>query len=584
MSADRLEELRQLILKPDHERLEKLSDRIESVELRAADVAEVLPESISDSFNQDERFITSLRRPVKQCIAESVRDEPDEFAAALFPVMGPAIRRSIRETLRAWTQQFSQAIEHSLTPRGMRWRIEAWRAGEPFGRYVMQQTLVYRVEDVYLIHPETGLLIGHVTQNDEQLKDEDAVSAMFTAIQSFVRDSFARDHEERLTTAELGDLTLWAVHGPHSTIVAVIRGLAPIDIRDRLKAAIEEIEREKGAELSNYQGDRDSMHDVEPVLARCLVAAMRDEAAAKRRPVAAYAIAAVVIMALLGWFAYSLWLDARLRDVTAQLARTPGIVVTESLRSGHTITVSGLRDRLAVEPTDVLADAGWTGDIETQFRPFLSLDEDIVFARALNVLSPPDGVRLELADDRLSVIGTASAQWADSLNAAWQRVTGVDVLDVSALTIETPVTEPPPQPAPPPQAQITELERLGELAVRLGEMSIRFDRGVAEPAPASRLVIEQMAALLLNYTEVAEAVELPARFVVIGHSDSLGAEDFNRSLELQRAAAVIDALGAAGVPAAMLEPRSQLAAGLSGPREPIVRLALSEALPEVTLE
>jgi OOP family OmpA-OmpF porin len=584
VSADRLEELRHLILKPDQDRLEKLRNRIESVQRRTADVAEVLPDSISDSFNRDERFITSLRRPVRQCIAESVRDEPDEFAAALFPVMGPAIRRSIRETLRAWTQQFSQALEHSLTPRGMRWRIEAWRAGVPFGRYVIQKTLVYRVEDVYLIHSETGLLVSHVTQNDEQLKDEDAISAMFTAIQSFVRDSFARDDEERLTTAELGDLTLWAVHGPNSTVVAVIRGLAPIDIRDRLKTAIEQIEREQGDRLSEYSGDREAMRDVEPVLARCLVAAMRDDSPQKRRPVAAYAVAAVAVLALLGWLGYNMWLDARARDATAQLAGAPGLVITDSLRDGRTITVSGLRDRLAGDPAAMLVDAGWTGEIDTRFRPFLSLDEEIVYARALNVLDPPDGVTLALNDATLAVSGTVSAEWAQVLNANWLRVTGVDTLDLSGLTVETAEIAPPATPEPEPEPPVSELEQLAELAAGLDRLTISFERGAAAPAPASQPLIEQMAATILTYADVAQSIGLSAEFTVTGHSDNSGADAVNRALELQRAASVVGALAAAGVPTEMLTPQSQLVIGEAGPREAIVRVAPAAALPSIPLE
>ncbi|MFZ8975331.1 MAG: lipopolysaccharide kinase InaA family protein, partial [Pseudomonadales bacterium] len=62
-------------------------------------------------------------------------------------------------------------------------------------------------------------------------------------------------------------------------------------------------------------------------------------------PVAAYAVAALVAVALIGWLVRGFWLDSRARDVAAMLAQTPGIVVTELERNGSSLNVSGLRDR-----------------------------------------------------------------------------------------------------------------------------------------------------------------------------------------------------------------------------------------------
>ena len=617
MSADRLEELRSLILKPDQQRLEDLSDRVESPDKRTQDVAEVLPDSISDSFDRDPRLIGALRQPVNQCIAESVRDEPEGFAAALFPVMGPAIRRSITETLREWTQQFSQVIEHSVSPRGLRWRFEAWKAGVPFGRYVIQNTLVYRVEDVYLIHKASGLLIGHVTQNDSDQKDEDAVSAMFTAIQSFVNDSFARGTEERLTTAELGELTLWAVHGPNTTIVAVIRGLAPIELRTRLELAVEDIERRKREELPEYQGDRQSMRDVDPVLESCLIAAIRD-GEAKKRPIAAYAVAAVIGIALVGWLVRSFWLDSQAQDVAALFAQTPGIVITEFVRDGNTIRVSGLRDRLAAEPAEVLAAAGWSGDLQANFRPFLSLDDDVVRARAVNSLEPPDGVGLAMTGGTLSITGSAPSDWIESVRAGWQRITGVDHIDLSALSVD-PATllgvirnrlNPPASvelsiagvsvvgsgeasqdwldaaaaielPAPietldTEAISVLEVAQIAELANRISDFVFQFEVESIAPSPGLQLAIAEAAALIQSYAALAERVGTSPGFYITGHSSEYGADDFNRTLELQRAETVANLLIATGVPADWLSTRGQLEAGVSGSRQPAVSLAIRE--------
>jgi hypothetical protein len=110
--------------------------------------------------------------------------------------------------LRTLAQQINEAVEQSLTPRGLVWRMQAWRAGVPFGDFVLQKTLLYRIEQAYLISRENGLLIGHAQHEVARIKDSDAVSAMFTAIQDFVKESFSPDRTGRLETADMGEFTL----------------------------------------------------------------------------------------------------------------------------------------------------------------------------------------------------------------------------------------------------------------------------------------------------------------------------------------------------------------------------------------
>ena len=97
MKPTKLDELRTILLGPDHEKLDALQQRVAQPQRRTVDVAEVLPDSVAASFDKDSRLIDALRTPLRQCVSESVREDPDEYADALFPVMGPAIRRAVAE-------------------------------------------------------------------------------------------------------------------------------------------------------------------------------------------------------------------------------------------------------------------------------------------------------------------------------------------------------------------------------------------------------------------------------------------------------------------------------------------------------
>ena len=58
-----------------------------------------------------------------------------------------------------------------MVPRSLKWRFEAWRTGRPFAEIVLLKTLVYRVDQVFLIHKETGLLLQHVVADEVRAKD-----------------------------------------------------------------------------------------------------------------------------------------------------------------------------------------------------------------------------------------------------------------------------------------------------------------------------------------------------------------------------------------------------------------------------
>src|SRR5690606_28059021 len=158
----------------------------------------------------------------------SVQRNPQTLVDALFPVIGPAIRKSIREALASMLQTINQTLEHSLSPRSIGWRIEAWRTGQPFAQIVLSRTLLYRIEQIFLIDPRTGLLLAHVLSADlEDAQDGALVSGMLTAIEDFVEDSFGADEDETLESLQVGELTVWLEAGPYALLAAVIRGIPP---------------------------------------------------------------------------------------------------------------------------------------------------------------------------------------------------------------------------------------------------------------------------------------------------------------------------------------------------------------------
>src|SRR5277367_5081583 len=153
------EQLRHLILAPEQQDLARLRERVEDSAARTRDLSAVLPEAIQmrRAAGGEEALGAALGPTLESALRESVKKDPHSLADALFPVMGPAIRRSIQQTLRSLFESFNEAMEHSLSVRGLKWRFEALRTGRTFSEIILMHSLVFRVEQVFLIHKKTGL-------------------------------------------------------------------------------------------------------------------------------------------------------------------------------------------------------------------------------------------------------------------------------------------------------------------------------------------------------------------------------------------------------------------------------------------
>ena len=128
-----IDELRQIIVGGSAEQLAELSNRIENLEHRTNDVAEVLSPAIDKEVSQGgERLVASLTKPVTLGLKRAVRSEPEEYAEILYPVMAPSIRRAITQALSSLLLTINRSVESATTFSGLGNRFRSWRTGIPY--------------------------------------------------------------------------------------------------------------------------------------------------------------------------------------------------------------------------------------------------------------------------------------------------------------------------------------------------------------------------------------------------------------------------------------------------------------------
>ena len=258
--------LRRLLVGPEQNRLDELTTEVRERHVSAADLAEHLPEAIVLRGKRDRQIGRALAPTVETALKESIRRNPREIATAIFPILGPAIRKSIAETMAALVRSINSAVEHSFSPRGIKWRIESWRTGAPYAQVVIKHALIYRVEQAFLIHSETGLLLAHATAPGLKVPDADLISGMLTAIQDFVRDSFRPAEGGMLRTFTVGEHTVQVEAGPLALLALVIRGQAPEAVLRKQQDTLETIHLQFATPLAEFSGDASQFTAVHSLL------------------------------------------------------------------------------------------------------------------------------------------------------------------------------------------------------------------------------------------------------------------------------------------------------------------------------
>jgi OOP family OmpA-OmpF porin len=423
---EEFEELRRLLLSREREQLSEISDRLADKERRSRDIASVLPEAVKMSRDRGGELTRALQPAVESSITESMVKRPQIFVDALHPIIGPIVRRSIAESLRRLLQSLNQTLEHTFSWRGLMWRFEALRTGRSFAEVVMLRSLVYRVEQLFLIHRETSIALLHVSADPAMSKDSDMVAGMLSAIQDFARDSFQMGQESTLEEFRVGELQVSIVPGRYAYLAAVVRGNPPLELRSKLGETIEGIHVLKGSALAKFQGDAAGFESLRPELEACLHA---EYATAKggRRPTRAWFIIIVVLAALTSAIIVGARQRSKWKDFLGRLSAQPGVVVTDARQRWFSPSqVSGLRDASSGDPATFARAAGLDpARIQFDWKEHLALDSASVQRRVEQRFSPPDQARLAVNDGVLEIAGTVPYEWLDSVRREATLIPGV---------------------------------------------------------------------------------------------------------------------------------------------------------------
>ncbi|MGJ5672713.1 MAG: OmpA family protein [Nostochopsis sp.] len=527
-ATNELSELRSLLLGVETAQLDKLYERLENPQIQAEDISSLLPEAVILGTIQDQQLVKAIVPTVEQAIQSSVKQDLNVLSEAFFPIIGPAIRKAISTVLDQMMQSLNQTLEHSMSPQSFKWRLEARQTGKTFAEVVLLRTLIYRVEQIFLIHKQTGLLLQHILAPQVAAQDPDLVSAMLTAIQDFVKDSFDVKKGEALQSLHFGELTIWIEEGPQAVLAGIIRGNAPHELRLVFQNAIEKIHLKLHRELHDFTGETILFSISKPYLEECLE--VRYKVSSKKKYIYAWSLLGAIAIALGIWSFFSFREQLRWNAYLEKLNSQPGIVVIQAKKGYGKNFISGMRDPLATDPYLLMQQANINPQtVISQWQPYVSLEPQIIAKRAAELLQAPKTVSLKVDQNGvLSATGNAPRQWILETKKSWRLVPGItEYIDKNLLELE--------------------LQELQLYKQKIEQYQLLFVEGTTEFLPGESNKLPDIVFAIKKISSLAKSLGKDVRFEITGHTNITGTEQRNMILSQARANKIIAYLNFQGI-------------------------------------
>lgn len=536
-----MEALRSVVLQRDRAEFAALRRRFEDPEQFAQAIGAVLARALAIAETRDERLAAVLAPAMERAARGAIRKDPGPMVGVLYPLIGAAIRTSIAESLDGILRGLNQALKASVSWRGLKWRLEALRSGTSYADVVLKHTIAFRVEHVFLIHRETGLLLEHVAASEAQSQDPQMVSGMLTAIRDFARDSFSQGAGTQgsgIDSMRLGDLLIWCEEGPFALLAAVIRGHPPEELHAVLRETLLGLHEDLHAPLRDFSGDAATLGDLAARLEPCLQQQQQPIDDGRISPWL-WAIPMVLVLIAGSWMARRTIVSSRVNAYVETLRAEPGIAVTGAERRGGQWHVSGLRDPLAADPDALLATANLDSDqLVGHWEPYQALSPAIVLKRLEATLAPPRDVFLSLSGETIRASGSAPEHWVEKARSLIASMpAGAPPVDLSGLE----------------DVQDPTFIRLRDA---IQAHVITFGSNAPRPSPDFDSVLDTVARELSELISVARGLGFSVRVMIIGHADATGQETSNLTLSAARAEVVRSMLKERGIAPHLLLVRS----------------------------
>jgi outer membrane protein OmpA-like peptidoglycan-associated protein len=517
-----LSNVRSLLLGNDNEVV------LKSVEKNARQiVSDVVTEAIYDRERRDGSLARTITPMIESSIQQSIDNNKSKFIDYLYPIMGGLVRKSVAVFFDGFVEKLNYLIEYGLTIKGIKWRLEARAAGIPFPQYLLLKTFKYRVEQVFLIHKETGALICSIQSPGCEYNEPSLVASMLTAINDFVIDSFNSPQAEGLQSIQSDNLSILISSSDKIIIAVAATGTAPSHLKTKMDKSLEEIHNLYSEALHRYDGDNSELINAENHLQRCMVSEIDNNVKRGSRKVSAYLILGSLLLLLVAFAAHYWWQEAHYINKINQLDNEPGVELLSAEHVGwNSFAITLLKDEQSRPMAELLSRAQLKDiHVEVKEKAYFSTDERILSKKVAQLLADQPAIKFTLKENVVSLSGNAQSESITSIAHRVLTVPGINKVDSTQLKNATPLLLSP----------LAKKQLLQRKLASLATYSLTFEVASLTLEPSSKLLLDDIAADMKLIFEAAKQQDISIGIIISGFTDNTGNKTNNVLLSDERA-------------------------------------------------
>lgn len=195
---EKIELLRDIILKKDRKVLDRLSQQVSDIDTQLNTRVELEPkiEPIIDeklaAFQED--IPEKMGPAITAALERQINEAQDKVIDILYPIIGKLISKYIRREIEILSEKIDKQFEKAFSIEGWIRRIKGWFSGTKESELMIRELDPPQLVEIFIIEKESGILKAHYA-NEEKL-DADMVAGMLTAIKSFVEDALTNEAQE----------------------------------------------------------------------------------------------------------------------------------------------------------------------------------------------------------------------------------------------------------------------------------------------------------------------------------------------------------------------------------------------------
>lgn len=227
-------------------------------------MSQLIGRTIHDSRDE---MAEAMGPVMSEAIRVQIRDSRQEMVEALYPIIGDTVQRAISEFGRELQRNIDYRLKETFGPQGYLRFFSARLRGIDPSELALRDSLPFEIRELFLIQRGSGFLLAHNHLGTSEEGARDLISGMLTAISDFVRDSFGQEGEaDQLDEIQYGELRIIIQNGHAAYLAVLIRGIEPEGFRTTLRDFISELHIEHATALRNYEGEPDTLPNLQPQL------------------------------------------------------------------------------------------------------------------------------------------------------------------------------------------------------------------------------------------------------------------------------------------------------------------------------